>query len=87
MTHNDRWAPLSSTLWFIKAADGSTGRHISLVRRSDIQSAVALGHLSCPISGAVASLEVFASVRNVACHDSMIRACHDDVIMAWPPSD
>ena len=69
MTHNDRWAPLSSTLWFIKAADGSTGRHISLVRRSDIQSAVALGHLSCPISGAVASLEVFPSVRKVACHD------------------
>ena len=84
MTHNDRWAPLSSTLWFIKAADGSTGRHISLVRRSDIQSAVALGHLSCPISGAVASLEVFPSVRNVACHD---QGLPDDVIMAWPPSD
>ncbi len=30
---NGKWAASLDALWFIKAADGSTGRHISLMRR------------------------------------------------------
>jgi len=57
-TNNKAWAPRPDTLWFIKAADGSTGRHISLMRRSDIERTSESGQASCPLPGGIASLEV-----------------------------
>jgi hypothetical protein len=36
---NERWAKSADALWFIKASDGSTGRHISLMRRQDVEHA------------------------------------------------
>eukprot|EP00802_Teleaulax_amphioxeia_P010549 Tamp_10577.p1 GENE.Tamp_10577~~Tamp_10577.p1 ORF type:complete len:572 (-),score=93.23 Tamp_10577:141-1856(-) len=55
---NRKWAPTPETLWFMKAADGSTGRHISLMRRMDIERSSAAGQAACPVPGGIASLEV-----------------------------
>jgi hypothetical protein len=58
--NNGKWAATSDALWFIKASDGSTGRHISLMRRRDIERSGVRESMSkeCPLKGGIASLEV-----------------------------
>ena len=57
-TNNSKWARSREALWFIKASDGSTGRHISLMRRRDIERSKARMSNECPLKGGIASLEV-----------------------------
>lgn len=55
---NRKWAASSSSLWFMKKVKGSTGRHISLLRRHEIEAMAAKKEDQCPRDTAVASLEV-----------------------------
>jgi len=55
---NSRFAPAPNSLWFLKGEKGSTGRHITLARRHEIETDAARGLDGCPRSGAIASLEV-----------------------------
>jgi hypothetical protein len=56
--NNAQWARKPDQLWFMKAIDGSTGRHINLMRRNDIEALHAAGDFACPMNGSIASLEV-----------------------------
>jgi hypothetical protein len=55
---NSKWAASRDSLWFMKSARGSTGRHISLLRRHEIEAIAAKREDGCPREGSVASLEV-----------------------------
>ena len=55
---NRKWAPSPDSLWFMKKVKGSTGRHISLHRRREIEAVAAKKDDRCPRDTAVASLEV-----------------------------
>eukprot|EP00277_Geminigera_cryophila_P047990 CAMPEP_0173072490 /NCGR_PEP_ID=MMETSP1102-20130122/9851_1 /TAXON_ID=49646 /ORGANISM="Geminigera sp., Strain Caron Lab Isolate" /LENGTH=279 /DNA_ID=CAMNT_0013941175 /DNA_START=235 /DNA_END=1070 /DNA_ORIENTATION=- len=55
---NRKWAVSPNSLWFMKAAKGSTGRHITLLRRHEIETIAAKKEDMCPRDTAVASLEV-----------------------------
>ena len=61
-SNNSRWAPSSSSLWFMKKERGSTGRHVRLKRRSDIEREAAGALAGCNNgthrAGSIASLEV-----------------------------
>lgn len=50
---NHRWAEPDS-LWFVKAANGSLGRHIRLLRGRDVRALAANGSFSCPMHNRVA---------------------------------
>eukprot|EP00961_Rhodomonas_salina_P216372 2922603-Rhodomonas_salina.4 len=41
--HNDHWAEQPNSLWFMKAADGSTGRHVHLLQRKEVEEIAAAG--------------------------------------------
>ena len=55
---NHLWAPEDESLWFVKDANGSLGRHIQLLRGADVRAMAANGSYTCPMPGRVASLEV-----------------------------
>ena len=54
--NNSKWAPSPNSLWFMKKQKGSTGRHISLKRRREIEQDAT--KVKCPQEGSIASLEV-----------------------------
>ena len=58
--HNDKLAASNSSLWFLKDVKGSTGRHIRLLRQSDIQ------HSSLHVQGKDAFAE-----RATICNNSV----------------
>ena len=51
---NRQWAASPNSLWFMKAVKGSTGRHISLLRRHEIEAIAAKKDDLCPRETAVA---------------------------------
>lgn len=51
---NRQWAASPNSLWFMKAVKGSTGRHISLLRRHEIEAISAKKDDMCPRETAVA---------------------------------
>ena len=61
-SNNSRWAPSPSSLWFMKKERGSTGRHVRLKRRSDVEREAAGALAGCNNgthrAGSIASLEV-----------------------------
>lgn len=55
---NAQWAEHPNSLWFMKATDGSTGRHVFLLQRKDVERITAAGRADCPRNSTVASREV-----------------------------
>jgi hypothetical protein len=55
---NHLWAAEEDTIWFVKDAHGSLGRHIQLLRRKDVSAMAANRSYTCPMPARVASLEV-----------------------------
>lgn len=56
--NNSQLAPHPASLWFIKATNGSLGRHVRIWTREEIEEKQASGAFECPLPNTVASLQI-----------------------------